>query len=376
VLDIDPTLLGETEEQGQLRGVLREFFAETSSPEDVRKHIESGHGHDEVLWSRMADEIGIQGLAIPETYGGAGFSFAELAVVLRESGRALVCVPLLSTVVLAAHALLLSEDGEACGRHLPSIASGTLTATVAGFEGATATRARRSGGGWVVDGTADFVLDGHRADLILVAARTSEGLGLFACDSTAAGLARTPRRVLDQTRPQALVEFRETPVTLVGAAGGAVGVVERVLDIGRSALAAEQVGGSEHALDHTVSYVEQRRQFGRQIGSFQAVKHRLADLLVEIEAARSAAAYAAECVRASAADLPVAASAAQVVCSATYARAAAEYVQLHGGIGFTWEHTAHLHVRRARSSEVLLGTAADHRTRLARLLGLVRQDIP
>lgn len=370
MLNVDLALLGETEERKELRAVLRDFFAETSSPEDVRKHMGTSRGYDETLWSRMATEIGIQGLAIPEEYGGSGFSFTELAVVVEESGRALLCAPLLSTAVLATYTLLLSGDRDACARYLPRIAAGTLTATVAGVDGHGLLRAARGAGGWVGNGTADFVLDGHGADLIIVAARTAGGSTLFACEGAAPGLVRTARPVLDGTRPQALIALRETPLTPIGQPGSAAAIVERVLDVGRAALAADQVGGSSHALDATMSYVEQRRQFGRQIGSFQAIKHRLADLLVEVEAARSAAAYATACVSAAPDELPTAASAAKVVCSSTYHRATAEYVQMHGGIGFTWEHPAHLYVRRARSAEVLFGTADDHRARLAGLLGL------
>ncbi|RSM55802.1 acyl-CoA dehydrogenase [Actinoplanes sp. ATCC 53533] len=402
--DVDPTALGETEEQAQLRGVLRDFFAATSGPDDVREHISAPRGFDEALWSRLAGEIGAQGLAIPEEYGGSGFSFAELAVVLEEAGRVLACGPLLSTVVLAGYTLLLSDDRAACHRYLPAIAAGSRTATVAGYDDHSDLTATREAGGWVGDGHADFVLDGAGADVLLLAARTGAGTGLFACEAGAPGLTRRARPVLDGTRPQALVTLRQTPLTPI-AARDATAVVARVLDIGRAALAAEQVGGSAHALDATVAYVAQRHQFGRPIGSFQAVKHRLADLLVEIEAARSAAAHAAACVTGTPnkvarppdavagtpnkvaglpdavagspnevaglpGELAVAAGVAQVVCSETYRRAAAEYVQLHGGIGFTWEHPAHLYLRRARSAEVLFGTPDEHRARLGELLGL------
>jgi alkylation response protein AidB-like acyl-CoA dehydrogenase len=309
----------------------------------------------------------VHGLAIPEEFGGAGFTFAELAVALEESGRALYCAPLLPTVVLAAHALLNSGDQQACERYLPRIANGTLTATVAGFDEAEpGVGAERSGAGWVLRGAADFVLDGAGADLIVVRAETTEGARLFACEPAEDTCPRTPRRVLDETRRQALVEFRGAPATPVGESGE----VTAALDAGRAALAAEQVGGSSHALDATVQFVAQRQQFGRPIGSFQAVKHRLADVLVALEAARSASAYATACVALASPQLPVAASAAATVCSETYRLATAEYVQLHGGIGFTWEHPAHLYVRRARSSEVLFGTADQHRTRLAELVGL------
>jgi acyl-CoA dehydrogenase len=367
---VDPVLLGESEERAQLRGVLREFFAETSSPEDVRRHAATVLGYDEPLWKRMAGEIGVQGLAIPEEYGGAGYTFAELAVVEEEAGRALLCAPLLSTVVLAANALLLSGDQEACARYLPGIAAGTRTATVAAPGDDIVSRARQTAQGWTVDGQVDFVLDGAGVDLVLLGARTAAGPALFACEADAPGLHRAARQTLDPTRAQALLTLSDTPATLVGQPGDATRILATVADIGRVGLAAEQVGGSAHALDACVSYVGIRRQFGRPIGSFQAVKHRLADLLVELEAGRSAAAYASACVVTDPVELPVAASAAMVVCSATYRRATAEYVQLHGGIGFTWEHAAHLYVRRARSSEVLLGTVDDHLARLADLLEL------
>lgn len=329
-MPIDPAWVTETPEQRELRSVTRDFFA--------------AHGGDR---KRMAAELGVQGLAIPEEHGGAGYSFAELAVVLEEAGRALCAGTLLPTVVLAAHTLLLSGDQ----RYLPGIADGSLTATVA-FDGDVQAR------DGTLSGTAGFVLDGADADLVLVRA----GDRLFACEAGS----RTPLRVLDETRPQARLEFRDTPATPIGTAD----IVPRVLDVGRAALAAEQLGGIGHALDATVSYVERRRQFGRPIGSFQAVKHRLAALLVEYEAARSAAAYAIACVATGSPELPVAAAAAATVCTGAYRLAVAEYVQLHGGTGFTWEHPAHRYVRRARADEVLFGTPQDHRARIAVALGL------
>ncbi|WP_262702502.1 MULTISPECIES: acyl-CoA dehydrogenase family protein [Streptomyces] len=370
--EIDPQLLSETDEQRQLRTVLRDLYAEASGVEDVREHLAGPRGYDEALWARLAGEIGVHGLAVPEEYGGSGFTFAELAVALEESGRALYCAPLLPTVVLAAHALLLSGDRTACERYLPRIADGTLTATVAGFDagepGVVAERENRDG--WVLRGRADFVLDGAGADLLLVRAGTPAGPRLFACEPAPGTTLRTPRRVLDETRRQALVEFRGAPAVAVGTAEEAEGTVSATLDTGRAALAAEQLGGSGHALDATVEFVAQRHQFGRPIGSFQAVKHRLADVLVALEAARSASAYATACVAVASPQLPVAACAAAVVCSETFRLATAEYVQLHGGIGFTWEHPAHLYVRRARAAEVLFGTADQHRARLAERVGL------
>ncbi|MBA2812751.1 acyl-CoA dehydrogenase family protein [Streptomyces sp. KM273126] len=369
--EIDPQLLFETDEQRQLRTVLRDFYSEVSGPEEVRKHLATPRGHAEALWARLAGEIGVHGLAIPEEYGGAGFTFVELAVALEEAGRALYCAPLLPTVVLAAHALLYSGDRTSCERYLPRIAEGALTATVAAFdEGEPQVTAEQEGRSWVLRGRADFVLDGAGAELVLVRARTPGGIGLFACEPAEDSCRRTPRRVLDETRRQAVLEFRGAPATAVGPGERTEDTVAATLDAGRAALAAEQVGGSGHALDATVEFVAQRHQFGRPIGSFQAVKHRLADVLVAQEAARSAAAYATACVAAASPQLPVAAGAAAVVCSETFRLATAEYVQLHGGIGFTWEHPAHLYVRRARGSEVLFGTADRNRARLAGLIGL------
>ncbi|MCH5671448.1 acyl-CoA dehydrogenase family protein [Streptomyces gilvus] len=370
-LDADPALLRETEEQRQLRSVLREFLAQTCGPEEVRKQAGSPRGHDEVLWHRLAGEIGVHGLAVPEEYGGAGGTFAELAVAMEETGRVLCPAPLLSTVVLAGHTLLDSGDRRACARWLPGIADGTLTATVAGFPQPGGVTAERGAGGWVLRGGADFVPDGAGADLLLVVARAPDGERLFACEPDPATCERTARRVLDPTRRQALVRFRGAPAEPVGEPQRAPDTVAGVLDAARAALAAEHVGGSAHALDAVLAHVGQRTQFGRPIGSFQAVKHRLADLLVEVEGARSAAAYASACLAGRRTDeLPVAASAAAVACTAAYRLATAEYVQLHGGIGFTWEHPAHLYLRRARADEALFGTGDDHRLRLAGLLGL------
>jgi len=368
--DLDPASLSETPEQRQLSDVLAGFLAEACGPEELRKQSAGPRGYDPAVWARLAGEIGVHGLAVPEEYGGAGGTFAELAVALRESGRVLYSGPLLPTVVLAGQALLLSGDRRACARWLPGTADGTLTATAAGFLHPAGVTAGHGGGGWRLRGAADFVPGGAEADLVLVPARTPGGVRLFACEPAPGTCARTPRRALDGTRRQALVEFRDAPGEPVGEEGRAAAVVAEVLDLCRAALAAEHVGGIAHALDETLAYVTQRHQFGRPIGSFQAVKHRLADLLVAAEAARSAAAYATACAASAAPELPVAASAAAVACGTAYRRATAEYVQLHGGIGFTWEHPAHLYLRRARGDEALFGTADAHRARLAGLLGL------
>ncbi|MEV1066931.1 acyl-CoA dehydrogenase family protein [Streptomyces sp. NPDC050263] len=368
-LDADPVLLLESDERRELRTVLRDLLAESCGPEEVREQAGSPRGYDQALWGRLAGEIGVHGLAVPEEYGGAGYTFAELAVALEETGRVLCPAPLLASVVLAGQALLDSGDRRACARWLPGIATGALTATVAGFLHPADVTAEHGPDGWVLRGAADFVPDGAGADLLLVEARAPDGKRLFACEPDGATCDRTGRRVLDPTRRQALVRFRGAPAEPVGEPGRAAEVVDAVLDAGRVALAAEHVGGSAQALDAVLAHVSRRTQFGRAIGSFQAVKHRLADLLVEVEGARSASAYASACLAARAGGLPVAASAAAVACTGAYRLATTEYVQLHGGIGFTWEHPAHLYVRRARADEALFGTADDHRLRLAGLLG-------
>ncbi|MEV8547620.1 acyl-CoA dehydrogenase family protein [Streptomyces sp. NPDC051572] len=369
-LDVGPEVLSETDEQRQLRAVLRDLLGQCCGHESVRVQAESSRGYDQVLWERFAGEIGVHGLALPEEYGGSGFTYAELAVALEELGRVLCPAPLLTTVVLAGHALLASGDRRACARWLPGIASGACTATVAGFLHPAEVRAERGPDGWVLRGEADFVPDGEGAGLLLVMARAPDGERLFACEPHGATCGRTARRVLDPTRRQALVRFRGARAEPVGEAEQAAGVVAGVLDAGRAGLAAEHVGGSAHALDAVLGHVSERTQFGRPIGSFQAVKHRLADLLVEIEGARSASAYASACLASASPELPLAAGAAAVVCTGAYRLATTEYVQLHGGIGFTWEHPAHLYVRRARADEALFGTGDDHRLRLAGLLGL------
>jgi alkylation response protein AidB-like acyl-CoA dehydrogenase len=369
---VSESLFSASEEQDDLRLVMTSLLASKSSPEDLRRHALLPRGYDEELWGTLSRDIGVAGMAVPEQYGGLGLTFTDLAVVLEEAGRYLLCSPLLPTVVLATSALIASGDDAACMRYLPGIVDGSTTATLAGTSGRSGhpVTAAETSTGWVLDGEADFVLDGADADQVLVLAQTTLGPTLFAVEAGDASVLRTPREVLDPTRRQAHLAFRATPATSIGTPGDGGRTTAYTYDVARAALAAEQVGASAHALQACVEFVQQRRQFGRPIGSFQALKHRLADLLVELEGARSAAAYAAACVTSADPDLPMAAAAAQVVCSQTLDLAAREYVQMHGGIGFTWEHPAHLYVRRAIADGVLFGTVADHRSRVAEMLGL------
>ena len=368
-----------SEEQEELRKVVRQFLDSKSSEAAVREQMDTEQGYDPAVWSQMAEQLGLQGLAIPEELGGSGYSYIELIVVLEEMGRRLLCAPYFSSVVLAANTLLHSGDDVAKKDLLPGIASGETIATLAFTEesgkwdeaGITMT-AKPSGndGSFTLDGTKMFVLDGHTASLILVAARTDAGVSLFKVAADAPGLTRTPLSTMDQTRKQARLEFAGTPATLIGTEGEGWPVLERVLDLAAVSLAAEQVGGAQFCLDMAVQYAKDRVQFGRPIGSFQAIKHKCADMLLEVESAKSAAYYAGWCASELNDELPSVASLAKAYCSEAYFHTAAENIQIHGGIGFTWEHPAHLYFKRAKSSELLFGDPTYHRELLAQRIGI------
>jgi alkylation response protein AidB-like acyl-CoA dehydrogenase len=366
-----------SEEQEELRSSVRRFLDDKSPIPDVRRLMETTDGYDPAVWAQMANQLGLQGLAIPEEYGGSGFTYVELIVVLEEMGRSLLCAPYFATIALAANAILTSGDDAAKKELLPGIATGDTIATLAFTEdngrwdeGGITTTATRAGDGWTLDGHKMFVLDGHVANLLVVAARTPAGLGLFAVEGDAPGLTRTPLATMDQTRKQARLELAGTPGRLIGADGGASAGLTRTLDLAAVALAAEQVGGAQRCLDMSVEYAKERVQFGRPIGSFQAIKHKCADMLLEVESAKSAAYYAGWAAAESSDELPVVASLAKAYCSDAYFHAAAENIQIHGGIGFTWEHDAHLYFKRAKSSELLLGDPTYHRELLAQRIGL------
>jgi alkylation response protein AidB-like acyl-CoA dehydrogenase len=366
-----------SEEQEELRRIVRQFLDDKSDEQTVRALMATEKGYDDAVWKQMAEQMGLQGLIVPEDVGGSGFSYVELIVVLEEMGRALLCSPYFSTVVLAANTLIHSGDDAAKADLLPGIASGETIATLAFTEdngrwdeaGITAA-ATQKGDGWVIDGHKMYVLDGHTANLILVAARTSAGVSLFAVDAGASGLTRTALSTMDQTRKQARLEFAATPARLVGVDGEGWAVLERVLDLAAVALAAEQVGGAQKCLDMSVEYAKVRVQFGRPIGSFQAIKHKCADMLLEVESAKSAAYYAGWCASELNDELPSVASLAKAYCSEAYFHASAENIQIHGGIGFTWEHPAHLYFKRAKSSELLFGDPTYHRELLAQRIGI------
>jgi alkylation response protein AidB-like acyl-CoA dehydrogenase len=366
-----------SEEQEELRSGVRRFLQEKSPETEVRRLMETEDGYDPAVWSQMANQLGLQSLTIPEEYGGSGFSYVELIVILEEMGSVLLCAPYFATVALAANALLTSDDETAKKELLPGLASGETIGTLAitedngrwDFEG-IALQATESGGGWTLDGHKSFVLDGHVANLILVAARTQAGLSLFAVEGDASGLTKTSLPTMDQTRKQARLVFESTPARLVGTDGGAAEGLTKTLDLAAVALAAEQVGGAQHCLDSSVDYAKNRIQFGRPIGSFQAIKHKCADMLLEVESAKSAAYYAGWAAAEDSDELPVVASLAKSYCSEAFFHSAAENIQIHGGIGFTWEHDAHLYFKRAKSSELLFGDPAYHRELLAQRIGI------
>jgi alkylation response protein AidB-like acyl-CoA dehydrogenase len=369
-------------EQDELRRSVRRFLESTSPSTEVRRLMGTDHGYDEAVWGRMARELGLQSLHLPEACGGQGFSFVELVIVLEEMGRALLCAPYLASVCLAANAVLNGASEAQQHELLPGIAAGETIATLAFVEpsarwdaGGIGMEAVRSDAGWRLDGTKMFVLDGHIAGLVVVAARRpgsvgAEGVSLFAVRGGAEGLTRRPLATMDQTRKLARLDFAGVRAELLGEEGAGWAPLSRTLDQAAVCLSAEMVGGAQRCLDMSVEYARERVQFGRPIGSFQAIKHKCADMLLEVESARSAVAYAGGAAADDGGELPVAASLAKAYCSEAYSHAAAENIQIHGGIGFTWEHDAHLYFKRAKSSEILLGDASFHRELLAQRIGI------
>ncbi|MDF6044141.1 acyl-CoA/acyl-ACP dehydrogenase [Streptomyces sp. JH14] len=388
-----------TAEQDEIRRTLRELLAERCGPGEVRSAVRTAHGYDATLWRQLSQELGLPGLTLTQEYGGAGCGPVEHAVACEETGRALLPSPLLATAVLAAP--LIAAVGTEAQRTalLPRIAAGELTAALAvpggslsaalGLTGDTTggawagggraggVQARQGAQGWRLYGEAAQVLDGHSAGLLLVAAhaggfpRSRTLLFLVRADE-AAGLVRTRQTSLDETRSPARVELRDTAAELLGAddtadAAGPSGALAAVGRTAAVALAAEAVGAAASALDRTVAYVKAREQFGRAVGSFQAVKHRLADLYVRVQAARSAVYYAAWDPAAGGLALAQALEALRIT--------TAEAVQLHGGIGFTWEHEAHLYFKRAAGDELLFGPVHRLRDHAAEQAGFFTPDV-
>lgn len=367
-----------SDEQQQLREVVRRFLDEQSPAERVRELMEADRPFDEELWGRMATQLGLQGLHLPEEFGGSGYGMLELVVVMEEMGRRLPCVPYFSSAVLASLSLLHAGDDASRKELLPALATGERAATLALLDGASGSWdpadvelvASPVDGGWELAGTKRHVLEAQLADLLLVVARTERGVSLFAVEADAAGIVREDLTTMDLTRRQSHVTFEGTPARLVSEEGGALDGLRLAQRLAIVALAAEQVGGAQACLDSSVAYAKERIQFGRPIGSFQAVKHKCADMLLQVESARSAAYYAGWAAATLDEDLPIATSMAKSYCSDAFTHCAGDNIQVHGGIGFTWEHSAHLYFKRAKSAELLFGDPAEHREQLAELLEL------
>jgi alkylation response protein AidB-like acyl-CoA dehydrogenase len=356
------------EDAVQLGGYLRAFLAKEAPESELRSWMESEEAFDPQLWTRTAGELGVQGMAISSEYGGSEAGLTPLGVCFEELGAALVCAPFLSTVALAATALSQLTDDTAA-QLLSDIAGGSCTATLA-WAGTDPCDSGLTVEAGSVSGTAEVVIDGWAADAILVAARNQRGVvGLYLARAPFEGVTRTPLHPLDLTRRLARVAFDRAPVEPLLA--DASRVLARSRDIAWLLLAAEQLGGAQRVLGMAVAYAKERFQFGRAIGSFQAVKHRLADMLVQVELTRSVVYNALHRAESEPSSLPLEAPLARSVASDTFLYCATSNIQVHGGIGFTWEHSAHLYLKRAKSSSLLFGDSAAARRRLAHQLDLV-----
>jgi alkylation response protein AidB-like acyl-CoA dehydrogenase len=377
---------GFSDEQEMLRQTARAFLEENCPSAFVRQMMEDDKGYAPELWKQMAD-LGWLGLAFPEEYGGQGLGFVDLTVILEEMGAALLPSPFLSTVLLAGQTILLGGSEEQKHTYLPKIADGSLIATLAmtepsgrfDAEGIAAVKATPEDDGFRISGTKLFVPDAHIADLMVVATRTKEagdksfGISLFLVDSNSSGISTTLLKTMDQTRKQCEVVFDNVHVGrehLIGMVDMGWPILQKVLNIATVALCAEMVGGAQRVLDLSVAYAKERVQFGRPIGSFQAVKHKCAEMMLQVESAKSAAYYAAWAVDEDVPEAPLAVSMAKAYCSDAYRNTAGEGIQVHGGIGFTWEHDMHLYFKRAKYAEFTFGDATYHRELVAQELHL------
>ena len=345
----------------EVRELAHEVFAAGCPPDSVRTLMLTADGYDRGVWRHWAREVDLAGICIPAEYGGSGLPPAMLGEVFEAAGTRLVCAPLLGTAGLAVPMILASGDAGAAARHLPAIARGEITATVAVFDAVPVKASAVPGRGWRLTGTKDYVVDGTSADLLLVLAAAPDGPGLFAVERGST-LTATPLMSLDLTRRQATVRLRDAPAERIGP-GGDSRWIGAALDASRVLIAAELVGVAQRCLDMTVEYAKQRVQFGRPIGSFQAVKQRAAEMLIKVELARSAARYAVDNP-----DGPAVAALAKAFCAETATAVAADAIQLHGGVGFTWEHDAHLYLKRAIADDELLGSSGGQWERVARHL--------
>ena len=371
-----------TPEQEEFRFVLRRFMEDKSPVAEVRRLMETDEGWDREVWRQLSNDLGLPAIHIPEDYGGQGFGFVELALVVEEMGRSLLCAPYFSSTVLAATTILNAGTEEQKRALLPAIAAGETVATLAFTEdngrwdsAGVELTAAASDNSFRLNGAKSFVLDGHTADLIVVLARRpgsvgDDGLSFFTVPGDADGLERRPLKTADLTRKQARLRFQDVPAEPLGAAGAAAAPLAKTLDQASVCLANEMVGGAERLRQSAVDYALLRVQFGRAIGSFQSIKHKAADMLVDVELAKSAAYYAAAAAAEDDDDLPALASLAKASAGEAYLQTAIHTIQIHGGIGFTWDHDTHLWFKRAKSSEVFLGDPSYHRELLMQRWGV------
>lgn len=365
-------------EQEEFRRTVRQFVTELSPPARVRQAAATEPGFDLDLWSRMSQQLGLAGLLVPEEYGGAEATMIEAAISMEELGRGVVPAPLFATVALGVVPILMSGSEEHKKDLLPEIAAGNRTATAAinepGGEGvrSVAMRAATAGDAVTLTGTKTQVIDGHSADTVLVLALPpgeSSQPDLYLVDGAATGLSRTRVETLDMTRPMATLTFDAVPAASLTGVTGAL-PIQRVLGVAKTLLAAEMVGGIDGAMSMSVEYAKMRHQFNRAIGSFQAVKHRCAEMAIELDTARAVTLYAAHLAAEGSVELAEAAPMALATAASGFDFTASWNIQIHGGIGFTWEHDAHLYYRRAKADQVLLGPVRDQWLELADRIGL------
>ena len=371
-----------TDEQEQFRSAIRRFLNDKSPTTEVRRLMATAEGYDPEVWRQLSEDLALPGIHIPEQYGGAGFGMVELCIVTEELGRALLCAPYFSTAVLAANAILnagTEAQKSACCRtsqkargwrrlRSPSLNGNWDPASIKLV-------ATPEADGYRLDGAKSYVVDGHIADLLIVAARLPktagrDGLALFTLDAKTGGVERRLLESMDPTRKIARIDFRGAHANLLGSLDDGANAILRTLDQAAIALANEMVGGAQALLDSAVNYAKLRVQFGRTIGSFQAIKHKLADMLLDVELAKSAAYYAAQAAAVDDPEWPALASLAKASASETYLHTAIECIQIHGGIGFTWDNDTHLWFKRAKSSEVFLGQPSYHRELLMQRWGV------
>ncbi|MBV1879063.1 MAG: acyl-CoA/acyl-ACP dehydrogenase [Pseudomonadales bacterium] len=362
-----------TDEQQQFREFVRKFMEANSPATEVRRLMETDQGYDPEVWNNLSESLGLAGIHIPEAYGGQGFGPVELCIAVEEMGRSLLCGPYFGSSVLATTAILNAGSEDDKQRLLPDLAAGKKLAALALAESSgewdaasIALTATESGTDYILNGAKNYVIDAHCADFIVVVARLAgtegdAGIGFFTVEGDAAGLVKRSLQTIDETRKLSALEFEGVTAKPLGEVGNAAAALQQSLVLSYIVLANEMIGGAQMLFESSLEYAKLRVQFGRTIGSFQSMKHKMADLLLEVESAKSTVYYAAEAAAEGSADLNAVASLAKACASDTFAHVAAETIQIHGGVGFTWENDTHLYFKRAKSSEVLLGGAELHR---------------